>query len=270
MPRLIFIILILISQSVFAAHDGERDIVELNRQLTEQTRYLKQTMDNYTKYNRNYWGSNHNKEDEIKLLFDIHNFIASTTQFNDLVDRNKIDYTYFELPHAFRRVLEDYIDIDDQIKLLDTQRRSRREFDRHFNLHALRRDAEDIQVTLKRLAPFIKRIRPPHAAVTTPEQVQPKPKPLPPKQKVTVETVSLYKEHSRKPKYKVTGTIFGQVNRARIVVQRTFTGPKRYDVEINAQGKFIGYFRNYWNASSVTLEVQFANGQNISQEIEVN
>ena len=269
MSRLLFIVFILLSQSVFAAHDGEREILQLTEQLSGQIRYLQQTMDSYTKYNRKYWGSQHNKEEEIKLLFDTHNFIATANQFIVLADRNKIDYTYFELPHAFYRVLEDFVDVDEQIKLLDKQHRTRREFDRHFNLNALRRDAEDIQTTLQSLGPVIKRIPAPHAALTKPEPVQPA-VPVQPKQGVTIETVSLFKDHSRKPKYKVTGLIIGKVSRARIVVQRTFSGTKKYDVVIDAQGKFTAYFRNYWNANSVTFEVQFANGENYSQEINVN
>jgi len=263
MSRFVFIVLVFISQNIFAAYDGEREIVQLTKELSDQTRYLQQTMDHYTKYNRNYWSSNHNKEEELKLLFDIHNFIASMSQFNELIDRNKIDYTYFELPHAFYRVLEDFVDVDEQIKLLGKQRRNRREFDRHFNLHALRRDAEDIQGTLQRLNPVIQRIRPPKAAITTLESVQPK-------QEVTIEAVTLFKKDSRKPKYKVIGSIIGEIQSARIVVQRSFTGPKQYDIDVKAEGKFVAYFRNYWNASSVTLEVQFSNGESYSKEIDVN
>lgn len=262
MSRLIFIVFILISQSVFA-DDGEREILKLNRQLLDQSRHLEQTIGGYIKHNRSYWGSKHNKEEEIKLLFDTHSFIASMNQFNNLIERNNIDYTYYELPHALYRVLEDFIDVDEQIKLLDSQHRTRREFERHFNLNALRRDVEGIQNTLKRLGRIIKRIPASQAALNTLE-------PAKPKQSVVVDAITLFKKHSHKPKYKITGTIIGQVSSAQIVVQRSFSGSKQYDVVINAQGKFVAYFRNYWNAQGITLEIRFTNGENVIKEIDVN
>jgi len=270
MPKYIFVLLLLLSQSVFAAHDGEREILQDAKRLMEQMRYLEQTMDSYTKYNRNYWDSNHNKSEEIKLLFDVHSFITSIKQFNDLVDRNKIDYTYFELPDAFQRVLEDFIDMDEQIKLLDEQRRSRREYDRHFNLNSVRRDAEDIQRTLKSLSPVIKRIRPPTAKQPVPAPAAPAAAAVPPGTRVIVETLRVIKPDSRKPKYEITGRIIGKVSRARIVVPRSFSSTKKRDVIVTPDGKFKGSFRNYWNATSITMEIQFTNGESYSYPIDVN
>ena len=268
MPRLILLILLLISQSVFAAHDGEREILQDSKRLIEQTRYLQQTLDSYTKYNRNYWDSNHDKAEEVKLLFSVNSFIATATQFNDLVDRNKIDYTYFELPNSFQYVLEDFIDMDEQIKLLDGQRRSRREFDRHFNLNAVRRDAEDIQQTLKRLSPIIKRIGPVNATQPSPALAAPE-TPAEPAARVTIEKITLIKADPRKPKYEITGQLVGAVSRARIITQRTFSSARKKNLIIAPDGKFKGTFRNYLNATSILLEIHFADGEVYSQPIDV-
>jgi len=269
MSRLLFILLVFVSQSVFAELDGESEIKQFNKKLSEQTVFLQETMDSYTKYNRNYWDSEHNKKEEMKLLFDIHNFISSMKQFNNLIERNKIDFTYYELPYAYQRVLEDFVDVDEQIKLLDEQRRNRREFDRHFNLTALRRDAEDIQITLQRLSPVIQRIRVPQDAVTQPVP-KPEQEPVIPKERVTIESLRLYKDDARKPKYEIKGHIEGPINRGRIIVQRTFSGTKKYDLKVDSKGNFTAYFRNYWNASSIHLEIQFTNGEKYSREIDVD